>query len=221
VLFFMVYMTLNALIPGLMPAALAAHALLPVGALPVVLQVLIGYAVLSLMNALLHRSYHRFNFLWRWVHQLHHAPQRLDAAGAIVMTPFEMAGYIVVFQLVIVFALGLNALAAALVGYVSTFYTLFQHMNVRTPQWLGIFIQRPESHGVHHRRGLHGYNYSDLPIWDMVMGTFRNPRLFNGDVGFGGPSEPRIWRTLRGVDVNAQAYGAGNRGTQSPDRNPA
>jgi hypothetical protein len=26
------------------------------------------------------------------------------------------------------------------------------HMNIRTPEWLGYFIQRPESHRVHHLR---------------------------------------------------------------------
>ena len=28
---------------------------------------------------------------------------------------------------------------------------------------------------MHHGRGVHRYNYSDLPLWDMVFGTFRNP----------------------------------------------
>jgi sterol desaturase/sphingolipid hydroxylase (fatty acid hydroxylase superfamily) len=53
---------------------------------------------------------------------------------------------------------------------------MFQHANLRTPRWLGYIIQRPESHGIHHERGLHAFNYADLPLWDMVFGTFRNPR---------------------------------------------
>jgi sterol desaturase/sphingolipid hydroxylase (fatty acid hydroxylase superfamily) len=28
---------------------------------------------------------------------------------------------------------------------------------------------------VHHGRGVHRYNYADVPLWDMVFGTFRNP----------------------------------------------
>ena len=56
------------------------------------------------------------------------------------------------------------------------FNAAFQHANIRTPRWLGYLIQRPESHGVHHGRGIHRYNYADLPLWDMVFGTFRNPQ---------------------------------------------
>ena len=52
---------------------------------------------------------------------------------------------------------------------------LLYHWNVSTPAWLGYLIQRPESHCVHHQHGLHRYNYADLPVWDMLFGTFRNP----------------------------------------------
>lgn len=221
VLFFVVYMTLNALIPGWLAASFSGHAVLSLASWPIVAQVFVGYGALSFLNALLHRSYHRYDFLWRWVHQLHHAPQRLDAAGAIFMTPLEMTGYIAIFQLLIVFVFGLDPLAAAIVGYVSTFYSLFQHMNIRTPQWLGLLIQRPESHGVHHRRGVHGYNYSDFPLWDILMGTFRNPQFFNGLVGFEDTGVPGIWSQIRGRDANAQAHGPRSRGTQAPNRNPA
>jgi len=219
--FFIVYMTLNALLPGLLPPVLSAHALLPLAASPLVVQVLAGYAVLSLASALLHRAYHRYDLLWRWVHQLHHAPQRLDSASAVVLSPWEVVGNIALFQLVIVLGLGLDPLAAAIVGYASTFYGLFQHVNVSTPQWLGVLIQRPESHGVHHRRGVHGYNYADFPLWNMLMGTLRNPRKFDGDVGFDGAGAHGVFHLLRGRDVNAPTYGPGSRGTQAPNRNPA
>ena len=52
---------------------------------------------------------------------------------------------------------------------------MFQHWNVKTPRWLGYIIQRPESHGLHHELGVHARNYSDFPLWDMLMGTFVNP----------------------------------------------
>jgi len=74
-----------------------------------------------------------------------------------------------------VVVLGLDPLAAAIVGYLFVFYSFFQHWNVNTPQWLGYVIQRPESHCIHHRLGLHYYNFADLPLWDMLFGTFRNP----------------------------------------------
>lgn len=61
---------------------------------------------------------------------------------------------------------------------------MFQHANIRTPRWLGYLIQRPESHAVHHGRGIHRYNYADLPLWDIIFGTFRNPETATGEVGF-------------------------------------
>ena len=36
-------------------------------------------------------------------------------------------------------------------------------------------VQRPESHSIHHGISIHKYNYSDLPLVDIIFGTFRNP----------------------------------------------
>jgi sterol desaturase/sphingolipid hydroxylase (fatty acid hydroxylase superfamily) len=51
---------------------------------------------------------------------------------------------------------------------------VFQHANGDTPHGLGYLIQRPQSHAIHHQRGVHAFNYADLSLWDMVFGTFRN-----------------------------------------------
>ena len=97
---------------------------------------------------------------------------------------------------VTVIVLGLDPLAAALVGYLVAFNGFFQHWNVRTPQWLGYFIQRPESHCVHHRMGVHYYNYADFPPWDMLFGTFRNPAKFMGECGFEAGADRRLGAML-------------------------
>lgn len=219
--FFILLGTLNALLPQWLQPLLAPHHLFDGSRLGTAGGVLVGYPLLALATALLHRAYHRYDLLWRWVHQLHHAPQRLDAPGAVVFTPWEMVLNIVVFQLVVVLVLGLDPLAAAIVGYVSVFYGLFQHFNIATPRWLGWLIQRPESHGVHHRRGLHAYNYSDFPLWDLLWGTFRNPQVFNGEVGFEGPEPPALAPLMVGRDANAALYGPANRGRRDPAGNPA
>jgi sterol desaturase/sphingolipid hydroxylase (fatty acid hydroxylase superfamily) len=73
---------------------------------------------------------------------------------------------------------GLSAQAVTYFLYATMFLSVFQHTNVRTPQWLGYFVQRPESHSVHHGRGVHQYNHSDLPLFDILFGTFRNPKDF-------------------------------------------
>jgi sterol desaturase/sphingolipid hydroxylase (fatty acid hydroxylase superfamily) len=219
--FFIMVMTINAVLPGLLPASVTSHHLLDVGNLGVLPSVVIGYLMLSLATALVHRAYHRFDPLWRWIHQLHHSPIRMDVAGAVVFTPWEILVNVAVFQVVVVFVLGIDPLSAAILGYVSVFYALFQHFNVHTPKWLGYLIQRPESHSVHHRRGMHAYNYSDLPIWDILMGTFRNPAAFHGEVGFEPQADARIAPMFVGHDANLALYGPGSRGSVDPATNPA
>ena len=110
-----------------------AHALLDGRALGVAGGVVVGFALLTLCNALLHRLYHHSDLLWRWVHQLHHSPQRLDVAGSVLFTPQEVAINVAMFQLLIVAVLGLDPVAAAIVGFLAAFYGMFQHFNIRTP----------------------------------------------------------------------------------------
>ena len=45
-------------------------------------------------------------------------------------------------------------------------------------------------------------NYSDFPLWDMLMGTFVNPQSFDGDVGFAGDAPRRVGAMLLFRDVN-------------------
>jgi len=80
---------------------------------------------------------------------------------------------------------------------------MFQHMGMKTPRWLGYIIQRPESHSVHHGKGIHRYNYSDLPLWDMVFGTFRNPREFQPEHGFYPGASGRLTEMLTFQDVTS------------------
>jgi sterol desaturase/sphingolipid hydroxylase (fatty acid hydroxylase superfamily) len=221
VAFFLVVGTINAVLPSLVPAEIASHHLFDASRLGIAGSVVVGYLVVSFATAVIHRGYHRYPLLWRCFHQLHHAPQRLDTPGAVVFTPQEITVNVIVSTLLLVFLLGLNPLAAAITGYVSVFYSLFQHFNINTPRWLGWLIQRPESHGVHHRRGFHAYNYSDLPIWDMLWGTFRNPERFMGEVGFEETESRRFGAMLLVKDVNAGTLGPGSRGRTDPATNPA
>jgi hypothetical protein len=84
------------------------------------------------------------------------------------------------------------------------FNALFQHANIKTPHWLGYLVERPESHAIHHGRGIHRYNYSDLPLWDIVFGTFRNPRTEEevpAEAGFYKGASSRLLALLLGKDV--------------------
>jgi len=89
---------------------------------------------------------------------------------------------------------------------------VFQHANLKTPRWVGYLVQRPESHAVHHERGVHAYNYSDLPLWDMVFGTFRNPAADRPlpQQGFYDGASARLLDMLLFRDVSLPRGGAGS-----------
>lgn len=140
------------------------------------------------------------------------ATRRHPGLGAV--HPLEMIVYAILQLFVTVIVLGLDPLAAALVGYLIAFNGYFQHWNVRTPQWIGYFIQRPESHCVHHRLGVDYYNYADFPPRDMLFGTFRNPARVMGECGFEAGADRRLGPMLAFADVNAPLYGPGSLGAK-------
>jgi sterol desaturase/sphingolipid hydroxylase (fatty acid hydroxylase superfamily) len=208
VAFLLLIATVGAAVPLLIPVDwLAAHRWLDGRGLGVAGGALAGYVALSGVAYAWHRAAHKVDRLWRLTHQLHHSPQRVDMAGAALFHPLEMAVQVLLQTFVTVVVLGLDPLAAALVGYIAAFYGMFQHCNINTPPWLGYFIQRPEAHCEHHRRGVHAGNYGDLPLWDLLFGTFRNPRRFAGECGFDRPADRRVGAMLALRDVNAPLYG--------------
>ncbi len=202
-LFVAVLLGLNAVLPSLLPTSLTRHHLLDLSGLGVVPGAVVGYLAVSLANYAFHRAEHRVGFLWRHVHQLHHSPVRMDLSGAAYTNPIEVVVSVVIFVVVTTFVLGLGPVAAALTGYIGAVFSMFQHLNVDTPRALGYVIERPEAHCVHHARDVHDRNFSDLPLWDIVFGTFHNPERFSGDVGFDPAASRRVVAMLAGVDVQA------------------
>src|SRR4051812_11603026 len=191
---------------------LQAHRLINLEGLGVIGGAVVGYGLVSLVSYAWHRSAHTFPLMWRLFYQTHHSPQRVDMSGAALFHPFETLAFFVLATVTTTLILGLDPVAAAATGYIAAFYGYFQHMNVHTPKWLGYLIQRPEAHCIHHQRDVHAYKYGDLPIWDMLFGTFRNPKGFEGEVGFDQPATDRLGAMLGFVDVNAPAIGPGSLG---------
>jgi sterol desaturase/sphingolipid hydroxylase (fatty acid hydroxylase superfamily) len=98
--------------------------------------------------------------------------------------------------------LGLPPAAATAALLFISFLGIFQHANLRTPVWLGYFIQRPESHSVHHQRGVHRHNYADLPLVDMLFGTFHNPREHARETGFWHGASARVLDMVLARDIS-------------------
>ena len=139
-----------------------------------------------------HRAMHNSKVLWRIFHQMHHSAERLDTYGAFYFSPFDMIGWTLLNTVCFSFITGLSPQSVTVVLLVTNFFSIFQHANIKTPAWIGYFIQRPESHAVHHAKGVHAYNYSDLPLFDIVFGTFKNPPQYVNETGFYTGASSRI-----------------------------
>ena len=149
-----------------------------------------------------HRSMHKTDSLWRVFHQMHHSAERLDTYGAFYFSPMDMIGFILLNTLCFSFVLGLPAESVTILILTTNFFSIFQHANIKTPQWLGYMVQRPESHALHHGKGVHAYNYSDLPVFDLLFGTFRNPENYVAETGFYTGASARIGEMLLAKDVS-------------------
>ncbi|HEY7425125.1 MAG TPA: sterol desaturase family protein [Gemmataceae bacterium] len=165
---------------------------------------LLGYLAITFLYYWWHRWRHQSDFLWRWLHQVHHSPQRIEVITSFYKHPFELLSNSILSSAILYWLVGVGPQAAAVAVLLTGLAELFYHWNVPTPYWLGYFVQRPESHCVHHQEGLHSCNYADLPLWDMLFGTFRNPRRWEETCGFGAEKEQQLLRMLAGVDVNEQ-----------------
>ena len=100
--------------------------------------------------------------------------------------------------------LGLSPEAGAVYTACTALGEFFYHTNVRTPQWIGYFFQRPEMHRIHHQYGRHKNNYGDIVWWDMLFGTYENPPKFESTCGFDPEKEERLGQMLLYRDVHRQ-----------------
>jgi sterol desaturase/sphingolipid hydroxylase (fatty acid hydroxylase superfamily) len=160
--------------------------------------VALGYVVITFVYYWWHRARHASPLLWRWLHQVHHSPARIEVLTSFYKHPLEIAANGLLSSFILHVVVGLSPAMASIVVTITGLAELVYHWNVRTPYWLGFLFQRPESHRRHHEVGIHRGNYSDLPLWDMVFGTFDNPRTTPRLCGFERLQELQLFRMLLG-----------------------
>lgn len=181
--------------PFLWDETLGAYRVFDLTAWSLWVQIALGFFVLQAGIYAWHRTMHAVTPIWR-LHQTHHSAERIDIWSAFYFHPLDMAGWALVGSLCLVWIVGVSPEAALVVYIADTFCAMFQHSNLKTPRWIGYIVTRPESHSVHHQRGVHAYNYGDVPWFDMLFGTFRNPKTFDGEVGFYDGASRRVWTLL-------------------------
>jgi sterol desaturase/sphingolipid hydroxylase (fatty acid hydroxylase superfamily) len=143
-----------------------------------------GMAIFLLYSFLIywwHRLLHQ-GILWKFVHYIHHQPQKVTAVIAEYKHPFEYFAGVIFFYLTIHF-LPIDIPQNAVGSVMIILADVFSHANIKTPQWLGYFLVRPEAHRLHHQKEPSNCNYSFFPLWDIVFGTFKNPKEMNAPCG--------------------------------------
>ena len=201
-----------------LPAAWFEASLLSGAELGVAGGAIVGYLATTLVAYVWHRAVHRVPLLWRAFHQAHHAPNRLDATGAFVFHPTEMLVYTAMGIVVNVLLLGLDPVAAAIVGFAGVFNAVFQHTNLSTPRAIAWLIQRPEAHSIHHAYDVHAWNYSDFPLWDKLFGTYRAATGFQPRVGFDSEAASRWVAMAMLRDVHAPDFEQSSRSVREVAR---
>ncbi|MEP4889041.1 MAG: sterol desaturase family protein [Aliiglaciecola sp.] len=198
---FIVYFYLSTYLPLIWDKYLLPYQLVNLEDINPYISTIIAVLVFEFMIYIWHRAMHSNTWLWRAFHQMHHSAERLDTFGAFYFSPLDMIGFTLIGSLTLTIGVGLAPEAISWFLYITMFLAIFQHTNIKTPQWLGYIIQRPESHSIHHQRGIHQYNYSDLPIFDLIFGTFKNPKEFSTNIGFYDGSSAKLKEVLLGKDI--------------------
>jgi sterol desaturase/sphingolipid hydroxylase (fatty acid hydroxylase superfamily) len=163
---------------------------------------LLAYFIATFVFYWWHRWRHEVDLLWRGFHQIHHSPQRLEVITSFYKHPGEMVANSILGSLLVYTLLGLSLEAGAVYTLCTALGEFFYHTNVKTPRWVGFVFQRPEMHRIHHQHGRHKNNYGDITWWDMLFGTYENPKEWVHTCGFDDAKEQQLLAMLAYKDVH-------------------
>ncbi len=164
---------------------------------------LIAYFISTFVYYWWHRWRHESAFFWRLCHQLHHSPARIELVTSFYKHPVEITINSLISASIVYLLLGCSVQAGAYYTFLTAIAEYFYHWNIRTPHAVGFLVQRPESHRVHHQYRHHTQNFADLPVWDMLFGTFQNPATAPTRCGYEDWREDRFEDMLTFRDLHA------------------
>ncbi len=162
----------------------------------------INYIVVTFIYYWWHRIRHESHWFWLLCHQLHHSPRRIEVVTSFYKHPVEITLNSILSSAIAYPLMGCSPAAASLTMLLTGIAELIYHWNIRTPIWLGYIFQRPESHRIHHKYRHHTQNFSDIPLWDILFGTFFNPREPIRQCGYDPEKEDRFEDMLAFRDVH-------------------
>ncbi len=136
-----------------------------------------GAPVAVLVYVIVHYTYHRaaheWTWLWRAGHQMHHSAESLDAFGAYYLHPFDAAMFATLEQRGVLPAIGRQCGGGHFGHPVPDLQRPVPACEPENADLAGLC--HPASGKPQHpphARGVHRYNYADLPVIDMLFGTF-------------------------------------------------
>ena len=171
--------------------------------LPVV-EGFIGWFIGTFIFYWWHRLRHVDGF-WQVFHQIHHSASRIEVLTSFYKHPVEILVGSLLIAVILFPILGASVAAVAWYNLFAATGEYFYHANVRTPRWLRYFVQTPELHSIHHQFDFHACNYSDIPIWDRIFGTYKDAVEFTPRCGFPAGAEQKLSEMLYFRDVYGQS----------------
>lgn len=166
----------------------------------------LAYFIFTFLFYWWHRLKHYSNTLWRIFHQVHHSPRRIEVLAANYLHPFDTASGLILGSFICSTLLGLGVEGIAWYSLYLSCMSYFLHANITVPRWVGYIIQTPQMHRRHHEFGKHDTNYSDIVWWDMLFGTYENPKQPCKECGFTKEREIRVWDMLVCKDVHSAPF---------------
>lgn len=167
-------------------------------------QAIIAYIISTFVYYWWHRIRHESRFFWNLCHQLHHSPRRIEIVTSFYKHPVEILINSWISSTLVYLILGCSFQAGAVYTLLTAIAEFFYHWNIKTPHAIGCLIQRPESHRIHHKFRHHTQNFADLPIWDILFGTYNNPKEKVEKCGYEEHREDRFENMLMFHNINSK-----------------
>ena len=152
-----------------------------------------------------HRLRHAPGF-WLIFHQIHHSPSRIEVLTSFYKHPIEIFVNSTLSAAILFPILGCSLQATFWYNFFAATGEYFYHANFKSPKWIRYFVQTPELHSIHHQLDVHKYNFSDIPIWDRLFGTYKDTIEFTPECGFPARNEERLGEMLLFKDVYGREY---------------
>lgn len=142
-------------------------------------EVVLAVIALDFAIYLQHVMFHAVPLFWR-LHMVHHADLDFDVTTGLRFHTIEIL-LSALIKLAAVVVIGPAPVAVVLFEVFLNATSMFNHSNVRMPEWLDrllrLVIVTPEMHRVHHsviRQETNSNFGFNLPWWDRLLGTYRS-----------------------------------------------